>query len=40
MQGFGGGLHIHLPYIDLLRIEYAVDAHGKGQFISDLYVWF
>ncbi len=40
MQGFGGGLHIHLPYVELLRLEYAVDAHGHGQFISDLYVWF
>ncbi len=40
IQGFGAGLHIHLPYVNLLRLEYAFDQQGHGEFITDLYVWF
>ena len=39
-QGFGLGLHFHLPYVDLLRVEYAFDRQGHPQWITDLYVWF
>ena len=36
ISGFGAGLHFHLPYVDLLRVEYAVDMRGRGQVIFDL----
>ena len=36
-SGVGFGLHIHLPYIHLLRFELAFDEKGKGQLILDLY---
>jgi outer membrane protein assembly factor BamA len=39
-QGFGAGVHIHLPYVNVLRLEYAFDQQGHGEFITDLYVWF
>ncbi len=38
LSGFGAGLHIHLPYINLLRIELAFDEQGHEQWIADLYV--
>jgi hypothetical protein len=38
--GFGGGLHLHLPYINLLRLEYAVNDKGENQFIIDAGVAF
>jgi len=31
--GYGVGLHIHLPYINVFRIEYALNKFGRGQFI-------
>lgn len=31
--GYGVGIHIHLPYINVLRIEYALNKLGRGQFI-------
>lgn len=33
--GYGVGIHIHLPYINVLRIEYALNKMGRGQFIFD-----
>ncbi|MBN2357679.1 BamA/TamA family outer membrane protein [candidate division KSB1 bacterium] len=38
--GYGLGLHLHLPYIELLRLERAWDMHGRGQYIIDLKAWF
>ena len=38
--GFGGGLHLHLPYINILRLEYAVNDKGENQFIIDAGVAF
>jgi hypothetical protein len=35
-SGFGAGLHFHLPYIDLLRVEYGFDTDYKGELILDL----
>ena len=31
--GYGAGLHFHLPYIDVFRIEYALNKFGRGQLI-------
>jgi len=39
-HGFGFGLHVHLPYVDLFRLEYAFDQKGRPEWICDLYVWF
>jgi hemolysin activation/secretion protein len=38
--GYGVGLHIHLPYINVLRLEYALNKTGRGQFILDAGVSF
>jgi len=38
--GFGFGLHFHLPYIDLLRLEYALNEDLKGEIISEVGVAF
>ena len=38
--GYGVGIHIHLPYINVLRIEYALNKMGHGQFIIDTGVSF
>jgi outer membrane protein assembly factor BamA len=35
LTGYGVGLHILLPYINVLRIEYALNKLGRGQFIID-----
>ncbi|MBN1465879.1 BamA/TamA family outer membrane protein [candidate division KSB1 bacterium] len=40
LSGFGMGLHFHLPYIELFRIEYGIDPQWKGQFIIDTKVAF
>ncbi|RQV93821.1 hypothetical protein EH221_09120 [bacterium] len=37
-SGYGVGLHLHLPYIHLLRLEWAINDQGRSQFIFDLYV--
>ena len=34
--GYGLGLHIHLPYINVLRFEMAFNERGKKQFILDM----
>ncbi len=36
LAGYGAGLHVHLPYIELLRIEYAFSLEGRPQWIIDL----
>ncbi len=38
--GYGVGLHVHLPYMELLRLERAWDLQGNGQYIIDLKAWF
>ncbi len=38
--GYGIGIHIHLPYINVLRVEYALNKMGRGQFIIDTGVSF
>ena len=40
LSGFGLGLHFHVPYVDLLRVEYSWDTNGDPQFIIDTQVWF
>lgn len=34
--GFGAGLHFHLPYIDLLRLELAFDKQFNREFIGEI----
>jgi outer membrane protein assembly factor BamA len=38
--GYGLGLHIHLPYINLLRLELAFDEEGRSERIVDIGVAF
>ena len=40
LSGFGLGLHFHVPYIDVFRIEYGFDPDLNGQFIIDTRVAF
>jgi outer membrane protein assembly factor BamA len=40
MTGFGGGLHFHVPYADVLRVEYAFDPKLNGQLVIDIEVAF
>lgn len=40
LKGFGAGLHLHVPYVDVLRLEYAFDEEKNGQFIFDIGVYF
>ncbi|MDZ7288557.1 MAG: BamA/TamA family outer membrane protein [candidate division KSB1 bacterium] len=40
LRGFGAGLHIHLPYIYLLRLELGFDEHGHVERIADIGVAF
>ena len=35
-SGAGAGLHFLLPYSIILRAEYAVNRHGKGEVVLDL----
>ena len=39
-RGFGAGLHFHLPYIEVLRVEYAWDGNYNGEYIIDIDVAF
>jgi outer membrane protein assembly factor BamA len=39
-SGFGAGIHIHLPYIYVFRIDYAFNDKGRGQLIVDAGVSF
>jgi len=38
--GYGAGLHFHLPYINLLRVELAFDEDGRSEWITDIGVAF
>lgn len=40
LSGFGVGLHVHLPYIELFRVDYAFNQDGKSQIILDIGVMF
>ncbi|MBN2410420.1 BamA/TamA family outer membrane protein [candidate division KSB1 bacterium] len=40
LSGFGFGLHFHVPYFDLLRLEYAFDTNYNPQVIFDVGVAF
>ncbi|MDZ7315962.1 MAG: BamA/TamA family outer membrane protein [candidate division KSB1 bacterium] len=40
LAGYGAGLHVHLPYVELLRIEYAFGIRAGKQWIIDLQVSF
>jgi outer membrane protein assembly factor BamA len=35
LSGYGGGIRFLLPYGIVARTEYAINNHGKGQFIFD-----
>ena len=39
-SGYGAGLHFHLPYANILRLDYAWNEKGEGQFIVDVGVVF
>ncbi len=39
-SGYGAGLHFHLPYVYVLRLEYAWNDKGQGQYIVDMGVSF
>ena len=38
VTGFGGGLHFHLPYIHVLRLEAAWNEQGRSEIIVDLFI--
>jgi outer membrane protein assembly factor BamA len=40
LAGYGLGLHFHLPYVYLLRLELAFDEKGNSEWITDLGVAF
>ncbi|MFQ5708386.1 MAG: outer membrane protein assembly factor [bacterium] len=40
ITGWGAGLHFHLPYMNLLRVEYGFNEHWDGQLIVDALVAF
>ena len=40
LQGFGAGLHFHVPYVQLLRLETAWDRDFNQQYIIDIEVMF
>jgi len=40
VKGFGGGIHLLLPYSGVLRLEYAFNEALDGEFIIDLFVMF
>ena len=37
-SGYGCGIHFHLPYINILRLEMAFNEKGKKEFLADLNV--
>ena len=39
-SGFGAGLHFHVPYAHILRLDYAINDKGRGQFIFEVGVVF
>ncbi|MBN1154921.1 BamA/TamA family outer membrane protein [candidate division KSB1 bacterium] len=36
LSGFGAGLHIHLPYVDLFRLEVAFDSDWNQEYIAEI----
>jgi len=38
--GFGFGLHIHLPYVQVFRLDYAFNRDWRGQFLVEVGVSF
>lgn len=38
--GYGAGLNLHLPFVSILRLEWAFNEDGKGEGIIDLRVSF
>lgn len=36
LSGFGAGIHFHLPYIDLFRLEVAFDPDWNHEFIAEI----
>jgi len=40
LGGFGAGLALQLPYVELLRFERAWNLAGRGEYIIDMKVWF
>ncbi|UCE55127.1 MAG: hypothetical protein JSV31_06720, partial [Desulfobacterales bacterium] len=39
-SGFGAGIHFHIPYIDLFRVEGAFNSNWKAQAIAEVEVAF
>ena len=39
-SGYGLGLHIHLPYVNVLRIDHAWNDKGRGEWIIEVGVVF
>jgi hypothetical protein len=33
--GFGIGLHLHLPYVEVFRFDYAFNREFRGQLILE-----
>ncbi len=40
LSGYGAGLDAHLPYVNLLRLSYAVNDQGRSQWIASVGVSF
>ena len=40
LGGYGAGLAVQLPYVELIRFERAWDLAGRGEYIIDMKVWF
>jgi outer membrane protein assembly factor BamA len=38
--GFGFGLHVHLPYVEIFRFDYGMDRDFRGQLILEVGVVF
>ncbi|HNW59332.1 MAG TPA: BamA/TamA family outer membrane protein [bacterium] len=38
--GFGAGVAVQLPYVELIRFERAWDLSGRGEYLIDMKVWF
>jgi outer membrane protein assembly factor BamA len=38
--GFGFGLHLRMPYVEVFRIDYAFDRQLDGQFIAEIGIAF
>ncbi|NOX87535.1 MAG: BamA/TamA family outer membrane protein [Calditrichaeota bacterium] len=36
VSGYGAGLHILLPYVEVLRLDLAFNEKGKSQFIAEI----